>query len=230
MVSTIKTDLEPFINSDGFYSSHGKIHGNGILDTSWYVWALKKHKKLDLNERGRVRISYLSVYHPDHKGLLMRNQRNEFGQQGPDDYYGAAFYAWLMDAGYAWQILRYGKKTCPKYVYNNINPGRLTGSSLMGRHPQLIGMLQIAAHGKTGWFRRLIIAGSLIYGKWTAGNSQSGWYIAWMLAQVCKGQSGLINKAIKSWEKGFYKRWPGGIGDVIRRYYSNDSNKLPDYM
>lgn len=195
---------------------------NGVTFTSEYF--------VILNQLGKVTTAHLDRFKGTigrcfrEPGLLSRSPHHP-DQEGPDDYYGlAAACVALNDPKLATDVVTYGKKH--RWNFNNVTPGKFTGSSFLGRQPQLVCALYSAAKKFTPFilplriYTALVIAISCIRTPVTDTDSRR---LAWLLIQATEPSSILCRLAAKIWRRRLLKAYgPTGLQAVSQIYYQAD--------
>ena len=238
-----REEMKPYFDEIGLVCPHpGQGSGNGLLYLAEYVMTLHMSGWLTTHDH----LSFLSALTKCNAGLpsgLYGRAPWNKDQEGPDDYIGIAAAASVC--GYphvAGDILEYGRSNPVKlwgpiklkYVYNNELPGtfkhrdgRTNWSAWMGRNVSLIAHIQFAAGEKVSWWRKL----AWIYAVLSATrhpDDQDEWILSWMLIQTARGRfgEGLWKAAFQTvelaWTGSLYKHWPGGLNQVLKKYFNHD--------
>lgn len=209
--------------------------GNGLRYTGDFVAALFVNKKIIWTSKEMVeeREAILKAVKACARepGLYMRTPKRFNHQQGPDDYVGLGTISCFLYPRIAQEILHYGRnQKQPKYNYNTVTPGKLTGSSWLGRQQQLIAHWQFAAGEMpnplrwTWWYIAIIIA------TFSKRKNQDGWVLAWHLVLVGEHRS-RFNRWIAKWFRFRLKQtFPKGIGQCLGEYFGDFSHPLAKYL
>lgn len=179
--SAVQKANRDHIDRYGFWSPRGEVTGNGLLYTAIYAYVLSVNGELSPSVRAKLIAVYESCELKP--GLLMRTPRNEFGQEGPDDYIGVALFCVICShPDLARRILDHGGVLG---VWNNVHPGRFTLSAWLGRQRQLVAALRLAAGYSINPVDKLIYFTSLVVGSFS--KSQDGYTLSWCLTKIARG-------------------------------------------
>jgi hypothetical protein len=140
-------------------------------------------------------------------------------------------------------LLRNGLNASPvgnivPYNYNNIQPGKFTEASWMGRYPALIVHWKLGAGQAPSEPEIVIWSAALEYSARTnmkSDSPQDPWLQSWLMVltyQMSGVRSTVADAAVANWWKLMHQRWPGGIKQAMTTYLSNGAtgNPLADYI
>jgi hypothetical protein len=115
---------------------------NGLLYTSQGC-VIMQLRKVDYDRKAIASTIASCEVKPN---LFRRSPTNPQDQEGPDDYIGLGALAGVCGFhDIARDILEYGNSGQVPYTYNNVEPGKFTGGSWMGRFPAMIIHWKMAA-------------------------------------------------------------------------------------
>jgi len=251
----IRIDIKAFTDQYGLITPDGKPSGNGLLYTAEYLALLHQRGELTKSDEDHFRDVILSCEkriglfnrHPDHPD-----------QQAPDDYMGIACASALIDPAIARSVLFYGRSIPAKasdmihdsnlplmvkmlllvlvgdgelkYNYNNVTPGTASKNSWMGRQPQLIGGLQMAAQEKLSTWRLiywcLVIATSGLF----KPQDQDSWRLSYLCLYYGSNYNWMTKLTAQVWWRRFKKHWPGGVKELRAKYFNNSEHPLSKYV
>jgi len=211
------------------HPSPNTISHNGIRFTSEALVALKNQGELDSDTKNSF---YLAIRACEiEPGLFRRHPTSHLlEQEGPDDYYALGLIAYILDAQFiAQRVVNYGTRN--KWNFNNVNPGKLTPSSFLGRQQQLVAHLYFASGLKPPLISKIwwlfVVCAALFNKK----ENQDGWILTWMLVKVSADvKCRLVQRARKSWIKKFKKVWPYGVGSVLGSYFNNPNHPSAKFL
>jgi hypothetical protein len=172
-------------------------------------------------------------------GLFRRSPTNPQDQEGPDDYIGLGALAGVCGFhDIARNILAYGSGGGLPYNYNNVEPGKFTAGSWMGRFPAIIIHWKIAAGEQPSTFEFAIWSGALEYSarnNMNADSPQDPWLQSWLMVltyQTSGFRSAVADAAVKDWWDLLNRRWPGGIKQAMTTYLSvgAQGNPLSEFI
>lgn len=206
----------------------GHTSGNGNYYTAHYVLVLAQQKNIDLVDMSEEFLRLRCIYKKNimDNGILMRNPLNQWGKQGPDDYFGIALAAYVMSLPCMIRpIIEYGRSTFPHYVFNNIEPKKITGSAWMGRRRDLIGCLKIAAYMKPSLFDKIILLGGIFISSFDKKEDFNGWLLNYTKVKICEDKGWLFKMVCKKWKKNANKHFKT-IGEMYACYFNNHKHPL----
>jgi hypothetical protein len=175
-------------------------------------------------------------------GLFRRSPTNPQDQEGPDDYFGLGALAGVCGFhDIARDILEYGKSSGKppfNYNYNNIDPGKFTTGSWMGRFPAIIIHWKIAAGEQPTTADFTVWSGALevsARNNMKTDSPQDPWLQSWLMVltyQTSGIHSIIADAAVKNWWSLLHQRWPGGIKQAMVTYLAGGAqgNPLGDYI
>jgi hypothetical protein len=127
------------------------------------------------------------------------------------------------------------------YNYNNVDPGKFTLASWLGKEPAIITHLKIGAGDRPTPSELAVWSAALLY----SGESglsdpphshQDPWMQSWLMIQTYElshYHSADADAAIAKWWTLLYQRYPGGIQQAMTEYLNqggSDANPLSKYM
>lgn len=115
---------------------------NGALWTTEFYLCLKRLCCLTSADIFRYQLLMNQLI--DSQGLTYRQPGLKV-LDSPDNLIAFSAGSKALGCDFAKRILKYGKTTFPRYVYNPANPGKFTLESWFGRQPGLIGFLKYCA-------------------------------------------------------------------------------------
>lgn len=126
---------------------------------------------------------------------------------------------------YTLRILNLGRGI--RYVYNNVDPGKFTLSSWLGRQPALIAHLKIAAGITPTLLERLVWCAGL----WVAPSKDNhdAWILSWCRVRSWRKRGILEKLSVWMWERKFKKIW-GNPGDLLAAYFNNPNHPNAVYL
>lgn len=237
----LREEIKPYLDADGLvayqptYPGQVNASGNGLLLTSLYYLCLVLRNEATIH-LDRADFHALLKRCSVEPGLLSRGPHHP-DQQAMDDYLGVATACRaLVLPGTTARILSYGRN-CPVklwgplrlfYHYNNVAPGqlhhpdgRINWNAWLGRMPQLVAHLQLAA-GERPWpLRRLWWALVIAYSAFARKSDHDAWLMSWLLIWVYQdrrnwgGWSLVGDAACWYWRKRFAYTWPEGMTGVL---------------
>lgn len=142
---SIKDDFKSLIGDWGLINSRpGETRSdNGALFTTEYYLCLKRHNQIlpeDINSYHNLMAQLISP-----TGLTYR-QPGFLAIDSPDNLIAFAIGSKVFGCDFAERIIKYGKSTFPRYLYNNVEPGKFCFQAWMGRQPGLIGFIKYCAN------------------------------------------------------------------------------------
>lgn len=158
-------------------------------------------------------------------GLLSRTPPGEpfsQDQEGPDDYIGAGVASYFLKTDLAAKILEYGRdQPFPYYNYNNIEPGKFSLYSWLGRQQNLICHLQFAAGEKPPMWRKLWWCAAIWDATRAEKGNQDAFILSWLCIKTMDGRSWLCQKVANYWWKKLLEKFPSGMEEVFREYFGS---------
>lgn len=241
----IRQEYTPYSDCDGLVQDARQdrsktgfhaTNGNGVLYTSEAFVFMSAHA--DVKPEDRENFAHLVQDVQVERGLINRSpprgHQPGAGKEGWDDYVGlvAASHALGGDArGVARDVLEYGIRT--GFLFNNINPGTNIGadgkadpSFVFARYPEFPAHLFFAAGMVPPPGLRLLWAGAI-----TAGSTELGPLILqWLMVNSTPRNLGAVAPecaiAKRRWLERFARRYPGGIKDALRDYFTDKTHPL----
>jgi hypothetical protein len=141
-------------------------------------------------------------------------------QTSVDDYMGIMYCCHaLRDRTTPRQFLEYGLSHLG--FWNNVKPGKKTGSAFLARFLPLMAAAYWASGRNPGPF--LTLAAAYSVHRSTKNKGTDDWVLSWFLLEIAKPHSTLMRHMAKRYSKALKKRYQGGLGDVIARYYQSPS-------
>lgn len=159
-------------------------------------------------------------------------------QEGHDDYIGIAAASRILGTDHAREILEHGLQDFfwtvpwPKlYFYYPNQPGPLDWRAWFGRYPATVAHFYYAAGVKPGFWHRLAWAYTVATAGMGDPGAQDPWILSWLMIRTMEGQEDwLTERAVFLWRSRFKKAWPGGIGQVLARYFNNPEHPLAETL
>lgn len=218
----IKEAYKNFIDDIG--QVHPALHPkvgqsqNGLRWTSEYMMLLKRYGELtDADIDSYRNMVKLCMVEP---GLLSRFPGSG-EQEGPDDYYAllaACYFLGIKDIPKL--ILNYGRTN--NYIYNNVSPGKFTGSAFLGRQLPLVACMHYAAGETPNFFLRCALKVSLWLSSRSSGkknqDAKALGYFQMLIATTMPEYAGVI----KTWWESLYAEFTGGMQEVLKKYFAYD--------
>lgn len=192
---------------------------NGVRWTSEYMILLKRYEECTEEDISRYKAMVdKCMVEP---GLLSRFPGSG-EQEGPDNYYsllGACVYLGITRLPR--EILEYGQKN--NFIYNNINPGKFTGSAFMGRQLPLVACMYYASGKEPNAILKAALVVSLLLSANSSGmENQDAKALGYFQLLVVQGRSSFWDKIISYWFKKLHEEFPGGMKDVLKKYFNYD--------
>ena len=250
----IRADYKSFTDQYGIvHSDKGIVDQNGPRFTAEYFYALKLSQ--NLNTQDKISIAAAYDFCELVPGLLRRHPTSD-EQEGPDDQYAALAVSKELGGSFAKDWLSYGRTAkvlgwddtfintkwyskpaywvCKaigyRYNFNNTRPGYWNDCSFMGRQLPLVAHAKLCANEKLGFFWRAAWCVGVILSARNA-SSQDGKVLAWFMIKASEGgKSWAMRKVAKYWSKKLHEQWEGGIGGVIKAYFSNKSHPSTQWL
>lgn len=227
---------------------------NGLFYTGQYIAALDRHDCLTYEDKKSLEATYRSCER--YPGLLMRDPNHFTLQQGPDDHYATLYADYMLKYGFAKRFLDYGRMYTPKglapdsgfwtkavysilscfglrkvkYVYNNVDPETFSLKAFMGRFPALIATAKFVAGEKLSFFDKLAITIQLIGSAFALKKEHDLRTLMFFVVKMLKGQSFMIDKAIKIWIINLKTVFPGGMGELLEDYFQDSEHPSVIYL
>lgn len=216
------------IDEHGLVQPDGGTSHNGIRFTAEYVVALVRcDDQIPKEEAKRILTAIKSCQ--AEPGLYHRFPGAFTLQEGPDDYVGLGLISYYLNTNIADEILAYGKKTLPRYNFNNINPGKFNKSAWLGRQGQLICHLYYGSTQDPPWYLRLWHRLAVLKSAFGEKDDQDNWVLTWMLVKIMP--DGYLNNLVKMiWINRFKKHHPKGIGQVLCDYFNQTTHPHSTYL
>jgi len=215
----IVQDYLPFRDQYGLTQPEGTTSQNGLRFTAEYVRALVRAGSLQPERHRIIKAVRRCEIVP---GLYRRSPDNNGDQEGPDDYHGLALISYYLDPDISRDILRYGRRErwlgiIPKYIFNNVNPGKWSGSAWMGRQPALIAMHKVVAGERVGFLESIWIMGTIL----ASDEQQDSFVLTWMLAIIMANRWWYVDWAIGKWQRKLKFNYALGIGQVSEEFFGH---------
>lgn len=214
------TDAYGLVNPDPCLPTDIDNTGNGLLYTGVYYLQLQKQGLIDSSDRKKL-INIVSICFAK-PGLLNRSP-TKLDLQAFDDYYGitaAAKVLGLTDVTHP--IHFYGQNNTFltfRWSYDNQKPFTFTFRSWFGRFPWFPAHIQWSADERPNLFRRILWSLKILKG--SSGTHPNARLLEWCMIQAV-GECSLSKFAIKRWWNGVNKLFPGGMKEVIFKYFDHD--------
>lgn len=106
----------------------------------------------------------------------------------------------------------------PKNFWNNNDPTKFCMFSWFGRSPGFMGLIDIAATGKTSLFRSFSLWVGQMLGVLKSEKDPDGWRLSFNVWQLVKNRSWIWRKGYDIWCKKLITLYPGGMTDVYKDY------------
>ena len=214
-MAEILDDYTPYTDEYGLIQNNaiGLLTGNGIRYTAEFVLALHIHHALEPIEKTRIALVLDACFRLP--GLLNRVPNANTWQEGPDDYVAMATAGVFLNTNFAGLILNYGRNN--GFVFNNINPGKFTFSSWLGRQRGLVTHWEFCAGESPGVIGQLFWGGGILLT--LISPSQDGFVLSWFQLIVAKDKNWMTKLIYRLWKWRLLKKYPNGIGGVLREYY-----------
>lgn len=192
--------------------------GNGLLYLSLYHILLVRRgesRVLDYQDFERIVKSC-----EREAGLMHRSPTKIFEQNSFDDYVGVCAASYHLKSRWAHRIVNYGNgaKRWPfKWIYNNLEPGKMTKQSWFGRRPDVIAHMQFSTSIITPHIFRVIWQAVAI--AVSDVGSDSSVIQRFLMIEVAKERSLLIRMASAIWHWRLNRAWPYGFKQVLARHF-----------
>jgi hypothetical protein len=113
------------------------------------------------------------------------------------------------------------------YNYNNVEPGKFTLASWMGRYPALIIHWKLAAEIRPNSAELVIWSATLLFSAHQNKDTprQDSWLQSWLMVltyQTSGFRSAVADAAVAEWWKLMRERFPGGIKQAMKEYLADD--------
>jgi len=191
--------------------------GNGMRFTAEAVIAHYRASVYDSVVLGRFkRAIELLEREP---GLLNRQPRYIVDQDSHDNYIAAISIANIVGSNLAHRIYDYGKKHW--FNYNNVNPGKFTFRSWLGRKLEFRAHLKMAIGKEPNIIEKLYWCIVIFIAAGSKFDDRDEWVLSWFLIFTARYQHGIMGIVRRYWIKKFKHKVPGGIGKVLSRYYAD---------
>jgi hypothetical protein len=212
------TDLETFRDPDDLIQNRRlpprNASGNGVRYTAEAGIAL--YRQGMMTDRWRIEAMMAFVKCRVAPGLYRRSPDHP-DHQGQDDYLALLHFLKLAEPVFAREILEHGQKN--GWVYNVLEPGKWRWSSWFGRYPAWRASAKWAA-GETPWvWERASAAIAILWAAAFTGEDQDGWVMSWHVIRIADNRSWMVTQAAKFWRWRFKKFYPGGMKQVLVRYF-----------
>jgi hypothetical protein len=154
----------------------------------------------------------------------------EYGNTGEQTLREAVLGLDPVSTGKGWlRLLRQGLSGSPAgsvvpYNYNNVEPGKFTIESWMGRFPAIIIHWKLAAGERPSGAELIIWSAALEYSarhNMDKDSPQDPWLQSWLMVltyQTSGFRSAVADAAVKDWWNLLFRRWPGGIKEAMTAY------------
>jgi hypothetical protein len=120
-----------------------------------------------------------------------------------------------------------------KYVYNNVTPGKFKLGAWLGRFPNLICHLKIAAGLRPSLFEKIVWCAALVQSIFTGKECQDAYMLAWHMIktyEISNQQNFVQNLMVKIWRHYQVKKFPGGPSEALASYFQNPSHPLVKWL
>lgn len=210
---SLKDEIANWTDSDGLVTPNYRPQtkdetGNGILYTSIaHCLMVMRGELRDTYDYNMFYCVMRSCQVPDARprrlkpvpnvisGLFHRSPNKTQELQGDDDYIGVCAASKLMDAPFAREILKYGRKH--RWSFNNLEPGKWTPRTWFGRKPQFVAHVMFSACQMPPLYLRLLWCASLLLSG--LSRSSTGWMLSWLMTISAEGISPMCDQAISLW-------------------------------
>lgn len=210
--------------------------GNGLLYTS--IEMLMLQSNLWLNMKDRDRLAHIAMDSMVKTGLLKRGPHHH-DQQAHDDYVALTCALWCLCFEHLSEsIYNYGENNPVKtpwgislsYYYNNVTPGtfyhqdgRNNWSAWLGRMPQVVAHIQLAAGRKPGLFLRMAWTVSVLIASFADARDQDAWMLTWFLVKLReRTKPTFVSKLVSHIWRRALKRKVGSMRALLQRVMSTD--------
>lgn len=154
-------------------------------------------------------------------GLLSRHPSlHQNVHQEHDDITAAITMSHICGGDFARRFLAHGRnglfQNFIPYNFNNVEPGKFTWVTWIGRYQQVICHAQFAAGETPPWWRKVWWMVAMI--KTAIWPDQDGVVLTWMMREVAKGRDPSCDRVIEFWEQKIPEAFPAGIGQVLQAY------------
>jgi hypothetical protein len=203
-------------------NNQGLTVGNGLRTTSEAAIAIYRRGMYDADLKDAIESCEMFP------GVLGRCPYNNLGQESIDDYAAVITAAKYVESNIVQRMLAHGENNF--YNYNNVNQGKFTFKSWLGRFPQLIAHMKIAIGVEPSLLQKLFWVGSILIASRNKPTAQDEWVLSWLLVFNARDETGIIGWARKIWIKSFKKKVPDGIGGVLRNYLQDKNHPNIRYL
>lgn len=154
-------------------------------------------------------------------------------QEGHDDYIGIAAASAVLGTPHALAIVQQGENPFKLWGPIDINhyypnkPGALDWRAWFGRFPATVAHFEYAAGVTPNLWHRLMWAYSVATAGADEPTAQDPWILSWLMVKTTEGHEGwMARQAVAIWRTRLKRHWPGGIGQVLARYFNNPQHPL----
>jgi len=228
---SLKSEIISYLDKDGLVTPAINVDStNGVMYTSEYIIALIRNCEATDDDKSNY-IAKMMQCMPK-PGLLQRNQQNDGGQEGPDDYLALAAaldeIGTNSSRGCASLVARYALQHFG--FMNNVNPGSFSWAAFLVRQLQLDAVTLWAAGYLVGPFLRIFCAILILCSNRGSVSGTTPWRLTWLMVQVASRHSWLCRMASKVWYKRLYGVWgPTGM-KAVNSVYFQPTHPLSKYV
>lgn len=228
---SIREDFKEYADSDGMLTPnfHPPVNstGNGLLYTAEEMITLHELKLLTLEDQ-RAWDEIVKSCLVD-GGMLKRNKYKNNEQNSHDDYTGVLTACYLLDSDFFTRnIYQYGKEHW--WNFNNVNPGKFTGASWLGRFPALIAHMYWCAGKTPNLFLRLYTALATIVSSSSDRKNHDNWMLTYLRILVNNDKCWINRLANKVFMKKLFQHYPDGFRQIFKEYCVNPQHPLAKHF
>lgn len=254
------SQFQPYTDKYGMTTNNslGFSTGNGNLFTAHYAYGLVATNQITNEENKRILNVYRNNF--SQSGLLCRSPKFPNDREAQDDIYGLMGAEALLspnDRSMTRSIYEYGKisangvdSTEPyqgaqtrafwaikvitlgrcRWVWNNIEPGRFSEASWLGRFPAFLAVMQMSLKERINPFFWTWWAATCLYSAWFGdadGNNGDCLILHGTLS--AQGYGTITDWICNQVHKGIKRKY-GSVGELMSTYFQNPKHPLVELL
>lgn len=114
----------------------------------------------------------------------------------------------------------------PKHFWNNQSPELFCETGWYGKSPGHMGLVDVAATGKTTWFRGISLWVGQMFSLFAKKGSTDSWKLSYLTWYFLKERGWIWRVGYSIWKHYLFKMYPNGMNDVYSIYYQDPNHPI----